>query len=421
MSRKALIAANWKMYKTPAEAKAFVDAFLPLVAGHTRDEIALFPSPVLLPTVIAACKGSNVAVGAQNIHFAEEGAYTGETSIGQLMAVGGTHTLIGHSERRQYFAETDEIVNKKLHTALKHGVVPIVCIGEVLAEREAGKTASVLKTQITGAFAGITPQAAAPIVIAYEPVWAIGTGKTATPEIAVDAHKIIRAEVAKLLGAKRGQRHAHPLRRQRQARQRHRSHRPGRDRRRPGRRRQPQARFLHGHREVLVCISHRSLKFVAPARSCVGQICSGRAVGLHGRMAPCRPARAVAWPPARGLGCSRSLVPSFPRLLFLPVKSLVLSKCLHLSHSGRNKKSRKQCGLFLANLYTFLSGRKRRPAFEWPAQLQPPCTWPAGYRLLATRPLAASFCIDSVPHPFAFFLAKGWEATKAKRTNSCGQ
>jgi triosephosphate isomerase len=127
MPRKALIAANWKMYKTPAEAKAFVDAFLPLVVGHTRDEIALFPSPVLLPTVIAAAKGSNVAIGAQNIHFAEEGAYTGETSLNQLQAVGGTHTLIGHSERRQYFAETDEIVNKKLHAALKHGVVPVVC------------------------------------------------------------------------------------------------------------------------------------------------------------------------------------------------------------------------------------------------------------------------------------------------------
>ena len=200
MPRKALIAANWKMYKTPAEAKAFVDAFLPLVAGHDRDEIALFPSPVLLPTVTAACKGSNVAVGAQNIHFAEEGAYTGETSVGQLLAIGGTHTLIGHSERRQYFAETDEIVNKKLHTALKHRVVPVVCIGEVLAEREAGKTAEVLKTQVTGAFAGITAETAGSIVIAYEPVWAIGTGRTATPEIAVDAHKIIRAEVAKLLG-----------------------------------------------------------------------------------------------------------------------------------------------------------------------------------------------------------------------------
>lgn len=201
MSRKKLIAANWKMYKTPSEADAFVDAFLPLVAGHTRDEIALFPSPVLLPTVIEAAKGSNVAVGAQNIHFAEEGAYTGETSIGQLKAVGGTHTLIGHSERRQYFAETDEIVNKKLHTALKHGIIPIVCVGEVLSEREAGQTERVLKTQVTGAFAGITAAVAAPVVIAYEPVWAIGTGKTATPDMAVDAHRIIRAQVAALLGA----------------------------------------------------------------------------------------------------------------------------------------------------------------------------------------------------------------------------
>ena len=206
MTRKALIAANWKMYKTPAEAKEFVDAFLPLVAGHTRDEIALFPSPVLLPAVVAACNASNVAVGAQNIHFAEEGAYTGETSIRQLMAVGGTHTLIGHSERRQYFAETDEIVNKKLHLALKRGIVPVVCIGEVLAEREAGQTAEVLKTQITGGFAGIkegwaAPEVLASIVIAYEPVWAIGTGKTATPEMAADAHRIIRAEVARVLGA----------------------------------------------------------------------------------------------------------------------------------------------------------------------------------------------------------------------------
>ena len=201
MSRKALIAANWKMYKTPPEAKAFVDAFLPLVTGHHRDDIALFPSPVLLPTVIAAVKGSNVAVGAQNIHFAEEGAYTGETSVTQLIAVGGTHTLIGHSERRQYFAETDAIVNKKLHTALKHAIMPVVCIGEVLAEREAGKTEEVLKTQVIGAFAGITAEMARPIVIAYEPVWAIGTGKTATPEMAAEAHRIIRAEVATLLGA----------------------------------------------------------------------------------------------------------------------------------------------------------------------------------------------------------------------------
>ncbi len=200
MSRKALIAANWKMYKTPAEAKAFVEAFLPLVANHSRDEIALFPSVTSLATVVQAVAGSSVQVGLQNMHFADEGAYTGETSPLMLKAVGATHTLIGHSERRQYFAETDAIVNKKLHAALSHDILPVVCIGESLAEREAGETASVLKTQIHAGFAGITPEQAASIVIAYEPVWAIGTGKTATPEMAVDAHRIVRAEVASILG-----------------------------------------------------------------------------------------------------------------------------------------------------------------------------------------------------------------------------
>jgi triosephosphate isomerase (TIM) len=199
MSRKALIAANWKMYKTPAEAKAFVDAFLPLVAGHTRDEITLFPSATSLSTVVEAVAGSNVAAGLQNMHWAEEGAYTGETSAAMLKAVGATHTLIGHSERRQYFAETDELVNLKLQTALKHGIIPIVCIGEHLDEREAGKTAVVLCAQLRGSLTGVTVEAAAPIVIAYEPVWAIGTGRTATPEMAAEAHQIIRTEISHIL------------------------------------------------------------------------------------------------------------------------------------------------------------------------------------------------------------------------------
>jgi triosephosphate isomerase (TIM) len=199
--RKAFIAANWKMYKTPAEAKAFVETFLPLVKDHTRDEIVLFPSVTSLATVSESIRGSNVAAGCQNIHFAEEGAYTGETSANMVIAVGGTHTLVGHSERRLYFAETDEIVNAKLKTALRHRLIPIVCVGEKPEEREKNETAEVLIRQITKAFADITPEEAAPIVVAYEPIWAIGTGKTATPDIAEEAHCLIRAEIEQLLGA----------------------------------------------------------------------------------------------------------------------------------------------------------------------------------------------------------------------------
>jgi triosephosphate isomerase len=201
MSRKPLIAANWKMYKTPAQAQDFVKNFLPLVARHERNEIVLCPSFTSISVVIAGVTGSGVAVGAQNMYSAEEGAYTGETSPLMLRAIGATHVILGHSERRQYFGETDEMINKKLHTALKHELVPIVCVGEVLAEREGGKTEEVLLRQTRGVLAGIAAEQAAPIVIAYEPVWAIGPGKTATPQIASEAHKVIRDEVAKLLGS----------------------------------------------------------------------------------------------------------------------------------------------------------------------------------------------------------------------------
>lgn len=201
MPRKPLIAANWKMYKTPVQAQEFVKNFLPLATRHERDEIVLCPSFTSISVVIAGVTGSGVAVGAQNMYSAEEGAFTGETSPLMLRAIGATHVILGHSERRQYFGETDAIVNKKLHTALKHELVPIVCIGEVLAERESGKTEQVLMRQTCGVLAGIAAEQASPIVIAYEPVWAIGTGKTATPEIASDAHKLIRDEVAKLLGS----------------------------------------------------------------------------------------------------------------------------------------------------------------------------------------------------------------------------
>jgi len=200
MPRKLLIAANWKMYKTPAQAQDFFKNFLPLVANHDRDEIVVCPSFTSISVIIAAATGSGVAIGAQNMHFADEGAYTGETSPLMLKAIGATHVILGHSERRQYFAETDELINKKLKSALAHQLIPIVCVGEVLAEREAGKTSEVLLRQTRGVLADISAAEAAPIVIAYEPVWAIGTGKTATPQIAAEAHGVIRSEVAQLLG-----------------------------------------------------------------------------------------------------------------------------------------------------------------------------------------------------------------------------
>jgi triosephosphate isomerase len=199
MPRKKLIAANWKMFKTPDEAVAFVRAFIPLVAHHRHAEIVLCPSPTLLPTVVEAARNHPIHIAAQNMHWLDQGAYTGETSPLQLKALGVTHALIGHSERRQYFNETDESVNLKLKAALAHHLVPIVCVGEQLAEREANQTAEVLERQTSIALEGIDPAIATPLIIAYEPVWAIGTGRTATPEIAGDAHKIIRAQIANSL------------------------------------------------------------------------------------------------------------------------------------------------------------------------------------------------------------------------------
>ena len=197
--RIPLLAANWKMYKTPAEARSFVKTFLetPLPANA---EVAIFPAAIDLPAVLEAAQGSPLYVGAQNMYFADEGAFTGEVSAPMLVAAGVTHVLIGHSERRQYFGETDELVNKKLLTALRHKLIPIVCIGERLEERENGETEAVLRRQTSRALENIDDAQAAPIVIAYEPVWAIGTGKTATPEIAAEAHAVIRREVAQLLG-----------------------------------------------------------------------------------------------------------------------------------------------------------------------------------------------------------------------------
>ena len=199
-TRRSLIAANWKMYKTPTQAKEFVSAFLPLVHGHTRDEIVLCPPFVDIATVVAETHGSNVHVGGQNMHWQEEGAFTGEISAAMLSAAGCSHVILGHSERRQLFGETDETVNQKLHAALQHKLTPIVCVGELLAEREAGKTEEVLLRQTAKGLVNVSPELSRHIVIAYEPVWAIGTGKTATPEMAAEAHLIIRSQVARSLG-----------------------------------------------------------------------------------------------------------------------------------------------------------------------------------------------------------------------------
>lgn len=200
--RKKLIAANWKMYKTPDETRDFFHNFLPLIADHSRDEIVVCPPFVDLPAAVDEAKGSNVSIGGQDMHWQKEGAFTGEISAAMLLAVGCTHVIIGHSERRQYFGESDDTVNLKLKTALEAGLTPIVCVGEVLEEREAGLTDDVLRRQCVRAFHAISAKKAAKLVIAYEPVWAIGTGKTATPQIASEAHQLIRNEVAKALGDK---------------------------------------------------------------------------------------------------------------------------------------------------------------------------------------------------------------------------
>ncbi len=200
MARKKLIAANWKMYKDPAETTKFFNEFLPLVWDHNRDQIVVCPPYIDLHAALESAKDSKVAVGAQDVYWKADGAFTGEISPGMLVAVGCTHVIIGHSERRQYFGETDDTVNLKLKAALEAGLTPIACVGEVLEEREAGLTEGVLRRQCLRAFNALSAEKAAKLVIAYEPVWAIGTGKTATPQMASDAHVIIRAEAAKAFG-----------------------------------------------------------------------------------------------------------------------------------------------------------------------------------------------------------------------------
>ena len=199
--RKTIIAGNWKMNKTAAEAKSFIEEFKPLVADIDSVEIVLCPVFTALTAAVEAAAGSNIKIGAQNIHWAENGAFTGEISAAMLKETGIEYVIIGHSERRQYFGETDETVNQRLKAALEAGLIPMVCVGELLEEREGGKTEAVMDTQLKGGLAGISSEDMEKVVIAYEPVWAIGTGKTATPEMAEETHAYIRKVLAEMFGA----------------------------------------------------------------------------------------------------------------------------------------------------------------------------------------------------------------------------
>jgi triosephosphate isomerase len=195
-----MMAGNWKMYKTPAETHAFFEAFKPQVGDATHCEIVICPPFPNLHAAVKEAGGSNIAVGAQNLHWGREGAVTGEVSGHMLQAVGCRYVIVAHSERRQYFGETEPDVVRKAQAALDYGLTPIVCIGERLEEREGNRTEDVLGEQIDGGLAPLTADQFAKIVIAYEPVWAIGTGKTATPELAAAAHRFVRGKVAGKFG-----------------------------------------------------------------------------------------------------------------------------------------------------------------------------------------------------------------------------
>ena len=194
------MAGNWKMYKTPAETHDFFESFKPLVAAASACDIAICPPFPDLHAAVREAKGSAIAIGAQNLYRGKEGAVTGEVSGHMLQAAGCRYVIVAHSERRQYFGETEADVVRKAQAALEWNLTPIVCVGERLEERESGATESVLAEQFDGGLAPLTPEQFAQIVIAYEPVWAIGTGKTATPQIAADAHRFIRQRVAAKFG-----------------------------------------------------------------------------------------------------------------------------------------------------------------------------------------------------------------------------
>ena len=190
--RRPVMAGNWKMFKTAGETRAFIEKFKPLVARATHCDIVLCPPFTSLAAAAEAARGSNLAVGAQDMHWEKKGAFTGEVTAAMLLEAGCRYVILGHSERRELFHETDELVSRKLAAALEAGLTPIVCVGEKLEEREAAATEQVLTRQFAGACSALTAAQFSRIIIAYEPVWAIGTGRTATPEMAAETHRVLR-------------------------------------------------------------------------------------------------------------------------------------------------------------------------------------------------------------------------------------
>jgi len=196
--RKPVIAGNWKMFKTRSETSAFFDALIPQIQDIEHCDIVVAPPYTALTTAVEETEGTRVAVGAQNVHWEEQGAFTGEVSVKMLVDVGCTYTIIGHSERRQYFCETDETVEKKTRAAVAGGLKSIVCVGETLSERDSGQALDVVRRQVRDGLGRLTPSDLSHIIVAYEPVWAIGTGRTATPVIAAEMHAAIRKTFAEI-------------------------------------------------------------------------------------------------------------------------------------------------------------------------------------------------------------------------------
>ena len=198
--RRPIVAANWKMHKTRADAAHFASELASRIKPDERAEVVLAPPYPLLHAVSNALTASSVALAAQNVHPEPQGAFTGEVSVAMLAELGCRYTIVGHSERRALFAETDAFIARKVAALQRGGIAPILCVGETLAERESGRTEEVLAHQLTGSLAELDRRSAVSLVLAYEPVWAIGTGKTATPAMAQDAHAFLRRELERLLG-----------------------------------------------------------------------------------------------------------------------------------------------------------------------------------------------------------------------------